>query len=59
VIEGNKNDIEKVVTELSDERLIIKQESWRFNLKEKVNIHITMPEVGRIERFGFREGRNT
>ena len=45
VIEGNINDIEKVVTELSDERLIIKQESWRFNLKEKVNIHITMPEV--------------
>ena len=45
VLEGNKNDIEEVITELSDDRLIIKQESWRFNLKEKVNVYITMPEV--------------
>jgi len=45
VLEGSRNDLEAVITELTDNRLIIKQENWRFNLKDKVNVYITMPEI--------------
>ena len=43
VLEGEENDLEEVVTELSGDRLQIKQENWRFNFNEKVNVYITMP----------------
>ncbi len=45
VLEGEKNDLEEVITEISGDRLQIKQESWRFNFREKVNVYITMPEI--------------
>jgi len=45
VLEGEKNDLEEVVTELTDDRLQIKHENWRFNFREKVNVYITMPEL--------------
>ncbi len=44
-LEGDKDELEEVVTELSGDRLQIKQENWRFNLREKVNVYITMPEL--------------
>lgn len=45
VLEGTKSDLEEVETEVSDGKLIIKQESWRFNLNEKVNVYVTMPSI--------------
>jgi hypothetical protein len=45
VLEGEKNDLERIVTEVSGEKLVIKQENWRFNLDEKVNVYITMPQL--------------
>ena len=45
VLEGNRNDIENIITNISDDKLIIRQESWRFNLKDKVNVFITMPQL--------------
>jgi len=45
VLEGNRNDIDNIVTDISDGRLMIKQESWRFNQREKVNVFITMPQL--------------
>ena len=45
VLEGTKSDLGNIILDLSGDRLIIRQESWRFNLKEKVNIDITMPEL--------------
>ncbi len=44
-LEGEKNDLEEVITELSGGRLLIKQENWRFNFREKVTVYITMPEL--------------
>jgi Putative auto-transporter adhesin, head GIN domain len=44
-LEGEKGDLEEVITELSGNRLQIKHENWRFNFREKVNVYITMPEI--------------
>jgi len=52
ILEGNKNDLEQIITELSDDRLIIKQESWRFNMKDRVNVYITMPQVEALSVSG-------
>ncbi|MGD0341024.1 MAG: head GIN domain-containing protein [Bacteroidales bacterium] len=45
VLEGDKSDLKEVITEVSDDRLIIKEENWHFNFNEKVNAYITMPEL--------------
>jgi hypothetical protein len=45
VLEGDKSDIREVITEVSGDKLIIKQENWHFNFNEKVNVYITMPEL--------------
>jgi len=45
VLEGEKSDLNEVITELSGDKLIIKQDNWRFNFNERVNIYITMPEI--------------
>jgi len=45
VIEGNIRDIEEVETELSGDRLLIKQRSWRYRFRDRVNVYITMPEI--------------
>jgi hypothetical protein len=45
VLEGDKDDLEDIITDVSGGRLVIKKENWRFNLNEKVTVNITMPEV--------------
>ena len=45
VLEGSKRDLDIVETEISGDKLIIKQENWRFRFDEKVNVYITMPEI--------------
>jgi hypothetical protein len=45
VLEGEKNDLQEVITELSGQKLLIKQDNWRFNFNRKVNVYITMPEL--------------
>ncbi len=52
VLEGEKNDLERIVTEVSGDRLLIKQETWRFNLRGRVNIYITMPELNGLSVSG-------
>jgi hypothetical protein len=44
-LEGEKDDLEEIITELSGERLQIKQENWRFDFREKVNVYVTLPEL--------------
>jgi hypothetical protein len=45
VLEGDRKDIEGVVTEVSGGRLVIKQENWRFRFNNKVIVYITMPDL--------------
>lgn len=45
VLEGNPGDLDKIITEISGDKLIIKQENWRFRFEEKVYVTITMPEI--------------
>jgi hypothetical protein len=45
VLEGEKDDLENVITEVSDGKLKIRIEKWGFNFNEKVNAYVTMPEL--------------
>ncbi len=45
VLEGDRSDLEDIITEVSGGRLVIKKDNWRFNLNEKVTVTITMPEL--------------
>jgi hypothetical protein len=46
VLEGDKKDLEEIVTDVSGGRLVIKKDnSWRFNFNDKVTVYITMPEL--------------
>lgn len=47
-IEGDRDDIEEIITNVSGDRLTIRQDSWGMgfrNLNEKVTIYLTMPRV--------------
>lgn len=45
VLEGDDSALEDIITEVSGDKLVIKKKSWRINLKDKVNVYITMPEI--------------
>jgi len=46
VLEGDQDDLEDIITEVSDDKLVIKLErNWGMNMNEKVVVHITMPEL--------------
>jgi Putative auto-transporter adhesin, head GIN domain len=45
VLEGEKRDLEDVITEVSGGRLVIKKENWKFNFSEKITAYVTMPEL--------------
>lgn len=44
-LEGDKDDLEDIITEVSGGRLVVKKENWRMNFNEKVDVYITMPEL--------------
>ncbi len=44
-LEGDEDDLEDIITEVSAGRLVIKKENWRMNFNEKVIVYITMPEL--------------
>jgi hypothetical protein len=45
VLEGDKDLLENIITEVSKDRLVIKKENWRMNMNKKVNVYVTMPEM--------------
>lgn len=48
VLEGEDDDVDRVITEVSGDRLVIKTEIFRFrfsDLNERVNVYITLPEL--------------
>ncbi len=45
VLEGEKNYLDEIITEVSGGKLVIKKENWRFNMNERVTVYITMPEL--------------
>lgn len=44
VLEGDKSDLDDIVTEVTGGKLIIKKDNWG-NLNEKVTVYVTMPEI--------------
>jgi hypothetical protein len=45
VLEGESKYIDEIITEVSGGKLVIKRENWKFNMNEKVNAYVTMPEL--------------
>jgi hypothetical protein len=45
VLEGDRDDLKEIITEVSSGRLVIKKENWRFNMNNKVNVYVTLPEL--------------
>jgi hypothetical protein len=45
VLEGEKKDLEDIITDVSGGKLVIKKENWRFNMNEKITAYVTMPEL--------------
>ena len=47
VLEGDEDDLDEIITEVSNGRLVIKKENRRFysSIDRKVTIRITMPEL--------------
>lgn len=46
VLEGDRDDIEDVVTDVSGDRLNIRKENWRFSFRnDKVTVYVTLPEL--------------
>ena len=45
VLEGDRKDVEEVETDVSNGRLIIKHDNWRFRFYDRVDVYITMPEL--------------
>ncbi|HOP00228.1 MAG TPA: head GIN domain-containing protein [Bacteroidales bacterium] len=45
VLEGDKDDLEVILTDVSNGRLRIRMENWRFRINNKVNAYVTLPEL--------------
>jgi hypothetical protein len=45
VLEGNKSSLEEIETEVTQSKLVIKNENWHSHGNEKVTVYITMPEL--------------
>jgi len=52
VLEGEKGDLKEVITDVSDGRLRIRMENWRFNFNERVNAYVTLPELTGVSVSG-------
>ncbi len=45
VLEGDKDILRDIETEVSNDKLVIRKDNWHFNSNEKVTIYITMPVI--------------
>jgi hypothetical protein len=45
VLEGDKDLLEDIETEVSGGKLVIKKDNWHMNMNERVTVYITMPEI--------------
>lgn len=45
VLEGDRDLLENIETEVSGGKLVVKKESWNWSMNEKVTVYITMPEI--------------
>jgi hypothetical protein len=52
VLEGEKDDLEEVITDVSDGKLRIRMDNWGFNLHGKVNAYVTLPELTALSVSG-------
>jgi hypothetical protein len=45
VLEGDRNILRDIETEVTNDRLVIRKDNWHFNSNEKVTVYITMPAI--------------
>jgi hypothetical protein len=52
VLEGDKDLLERVVTEIRGERLVIRQENFRWPNNKRLTVYVTMPSVQGLSLSG-------
>jgi hypothetical protein len=52
VLEGQKDDLREVITDVSDGKLRIRMDNWGFNFNEKVNAYVTLPKINGLSVSG-------
>jgi hypothetical protein len=45
VLEGDKDILRDIETEVTSDKLVIRKDNWHFNSNEKVTVYITMPVI--------------
>ena len=45
VLEGDRDLLRDIETEVSNDKLVIRKDNWHFNSNEKVTVYITMPAI--------------
>lgn len=59
VLEGDKDFLDEIETEVSGGRLVIKKENWNRNYNKKVIVNITMPSVDGLSVSGSGQAEIT
>ena len=57
VLEGDRDVLEDIITDVSNGRLVIKKEKWRFRMNERVTVYITLPELNGLGVSGSGKQR--
>jgi hypothetical protein len=52
VLEGDQDDIDEIITKLTGEKLVIRNDNLRFLSNNKVNVYITVPELKGLDVSG-------
>lgn len=54
ILEGNRDDLEEIITEVSSGKLVVRHDrnNWNFGDNHKVVVHITMPEIDGLSVSG-------
>ncbi|MBW6501817.1 MAG: DUF2807 domain-containing protein [Bacteroidales bacterium] len=53
VIEGRKDILREIETEVTGDRLVIKHRNWRFSMRDtRITVYVTMPEISGLSVSG-------
>ncbi|MFO7622373.1 MAG: head GIN domain-containing protein [Bacteroidales bacterium] len=53
VIEGRSDILREIETEVTGDRLVIKQRNWRFSMRDtRITVYVTMPEISGLSVSG-------
>ncbi|MCE5347053.1 MAG: DUF2807 domain-containing protein [Bacteroidales bacterium] len=57
VLEGDRDILDNILTQVSGDKLIIKPDSWRLNIKNNIIVYITLPAISGLGVSGSGEAK--